>query len=205
MKENQKQMRLFAINEMIDEYLNSDIPILSKTHTFLEKIQMISLGIEEENQLIEINPILKNAITIFCASSTLEESKGPSSIGYVIDFNEPKQINITNGRFSKAITSKQAKYDAIYFSLTTLYDLSSGINIAKPINVISDDILVIQQLNGEEECDDEKLEHKRNSILSLTEEFQNTSIIFSWKPKDSTPKLLEATRMAQTLLGVKNS
>ena len=96
-------------------------------------------------------------------------------------------------------------FNSIYFSLTTLYDLSSGINISKPINVVSDDITVVQQLNGEQECEDEKLKHKRDLILSLTEEFQNTSIVFSWKPKDSTSELSDASCIAQTLLGVKNN
>lgn len=205
MKESEKQMRLFAINEMIDEYLNSDIPILSKTHSFLEKIQQVTLGIETESSVTEINPVLQNTITVYTSSCFLENPEICSSIGYIIDFNDSKQMNINNGRFSRAKTTNQAKYDSIYFSLTTLYDLSSGINISKPINVVSDDITVVQQLNGEQECEDEKLKHKRDLILSLTEEFQNTSIVFSWKPKDSTSELSDASCIAQTLLGVKNN
>ena len=206
MSKSELEKRLFSIGEMLDNFFNSKTPILNTTYSFLERIQQIAFGIEEDVTLYNINPIFNNCITISCDALLPQDPEGSSSISYVIDFNDPKQININSARFSKSKTINQAKYDSIYFSLVTLIDLASGINISKPINIISDNLLVIQQLNGEKKCKDKELKHKRDVILELVElsQTKGISIVFSWKPKNSTPRLLEASDMAQNLLGVKN-
>ena len=204
MKDNEIKKRLFSIGEMIDEFFNSNTPVLNNTHSFLEQIQNIAFGIEEDEKLTKIKPLCENCITISCHASIEKDSENPASIGYVINFNDPKQINISSARFSRATTSDRANYDSIYFSLTTLIDLASGINISKPINIVSDSLLTIQQLNGEKECEDEKLKHKRDTIIELTEQLNNISIVFTWKPRNSTSDLIEANNLAQNLLGVKN-
>ena len=197
--------RLFAIGEMIDEYFNSSVPILNSTQIFLENVQKVALGLDQEDDGPQrVNSIYKDCITISCDASILKNPGGPSAIGYVIDFNNREQSNLSAARFSRAITNNQAEYDAVFFSLTALLDLCGGTNITCPINVISDSLLVIDQLNGNKKCNDEKLKHKRDSILSLVEAFQSTSVIFSWKPRNSTLGLLSANNQAQNLLGVKN-
>ena len=204
MKDNEIKKRLFSIGEMIDEFFNSNTPILNNTYSFLEQIQRIAFGIEENKNMNNINPLFKNCITISCHASTGEESETPASIGYIVNFNDPKQINISSARFSRAKELNKARYDSIYFSLTTLIDLASGINISKPINVISDSLETIQELNGEKECESENIKHKRDTILELTQELNNISVIFTWKPTDSTPDLLESKNLAQNLLSAKN-
>jgi ribonuclease HI len=204
--ETESGKRLFAIASMIDDYFNnSSIPILNSTYGFLESIQKVALGLDQEDDgPRKVNSLFGDYITISCDASILKNPGGPSAIGFVIDFAKRDQANLSTGRHCKASTNNQAEYDAVFFSLTTLMDLCGGANIAVPINVISDSLLVVNQLNGHMKCNDENLKHKRDQILKLSERFSNTSVIFSWKPRNSTPELKQANDMAQNLLGVKN-
>ena len=204
MERTQRNKKLFAIGEMIDNFLNSNSPILNNTYTFLEKIQNIALDIEEEEKPISINPLFVNTIKVSSASSITQSPNEQTSIGYVINFNDKKQININSARFSKSTTRTQADYDAIYFALITLFDLSSGINLSKPIIVESGNTSVISQLNGEVVCQDEKLKHKRDTILELVQQMENISILFNWKPRKATEDLYDASNLAENLLSTKN-
>jgi len=203
--QSEENKRLFAIASMIDDYFNSTKVILNSTYDFLEKIQTIALGLEEEDPLPQkINSLYGNCITISCDASILKNPGGPSAVGFVIDFAKKEQANLSTARFCKANTNNQAEYDAIFFSLSALIDLCGGANITVPINVISDSLLVVDQLNGHKKCNDEKLKHKRDLILELAQSLPKTSVTFNWKPRNSTPELKQANDMAQNLLGVSN-
>ncbi len=204
MKTEESNKRLFAIASMIDDYFNSSAPILNSTYGFLENIQKVALGLDQEDDGPQkVNSLYGNCITISCDASILKNPGGPSAVGFVIDFAKRDQANLSTARFCKASTNNQAEYDAIFFSLSALIDLCGGANITVPINVISDSLLIIDQLNGQKKCNDERLRHKRDLILELTGSL-STSVIFSWKPRNSTPELKQANDMAQNLLGVKN-
>ena len=66
MKNSELKKRLFSIGEMIDDHFNSNNPMLSVTHSFLERIQRIAFGIEEDVSLYNINPVFDNCITVSC-------------------------------------------------------------------------------------------------------------------------------------------
>ena len=201
----ESEKRLFAIASMIDEYFNSSTPILNSTYGFLENVQKVALGLDQEDDgPQQINSLFGDCITISCDASILKNPGGPSAVGFVIDFAKKDQANLSTGRFCKASTNNQAEYDAIFFALSALIDLCGGANITAPINVISDSLLVVDQLNGHKKCNDEKLKHKRDLILELSGSLPRTSVMFSWKPRNSTPALKQANDMAQNLLGVKN-
>ena len=197
MKETEAKQRLNAISCTIDNFLNEKPPILHNTYSFLEEIQKISLGINQEDSVLKMNPLLKNVISIYCGSSYLQEPHKVTSISYLIDFNDSKQLDINSTRFVKPGTLDQGEYDSIYFSLQTLFDLSSGINISKPITVFSSNLLVIQELNGEIKCKDKKNAHKRNLILELAQQITGTTVLFVWTPSDSCSKLKETRAAAK--------
>ena len=198
------EKRLFAISSMIDDYFKSSAPILNSTYGFLENIQKVALGLDQEDDgPHHVNSVYGNCITISCDASILKNPGGPSAVGFVIDFTKKEQANLATARFCKASTNNQAEYDAIFFSLSALIDLCGGANITVPINVISASLLIIDQLNGHKKCNDERLRHKRDLILELAGSLP-VSVIFSWKPRNSTPELKQANDMAQNLLGVRN-
>ena len=64
MSKSELETRLFSIGEMLDNFFNSKTPILNTTYSFLERIQQIAFGIEEDVTLYNINPIFNNCITI---------------------------------------------------------------------------------------------------------------------------------------------
>ena len=204
MKTEESNKRLFAIASMIDDHFDSSAPILNSTYGFLKNIQKVALGLDQEDDGPQkVNSLYGDCITISCDASILKNPGGPSAVGFVIDFAKKDQANLSTARFCKASTNNQAEYDAIFFSLSTLIDLCGGANITVPINVISDSLLIIDQLNGVKKCNDENLRHKRDLILELSGSLP-ASVIFSWKPRNSTPELKQANDMAQNLLGVKN-
>ena len=205
MKTEESNKRLFAIASMVDDYFKSSAPILNSTHEFLKNVQKVALGLDQEDDGPQrVNSLYGDCITISCDASILENPGGPSAVGFVIDFAKNEQANLSTARFCKAKTNNQAEYDAIFFALSALIDLCGGAHISVPINVVSDSLLVVDQLNGEKKCHDEKLKHKRDSILEIAGSLPSTSVIFSWKPRNSTPELKKANDMAQNLLGVKN-
>ncbi|MAG39566.1 hypothetical protein CMI41_01180 [Candidatus Pacearchaeota archaeon] len=193
--------RLLAINDMIDKYLNSSNPILTTTTKFLGHLQEIALNLEEED--IELSKNLhKEPITITTKVMRYRvEEELFYTLGMVINFPGQKQENITTARYLKNRDKEECCFDGIYMSLRTLLDLYVGANINTPIHVISDHLEVIEKMNSEKKCDTTLLTKKRDLILKLTTAFEQTSVIFTWKPKDSTSDLVNAKAAAINLMG----
>lgn len=206
MKTDEPNKRLFAIGEMIDDFFNSSVPLLNNTQKFLESIQKVALGLDqEEDSPQRVNSLYGDCITISCDSVSYmpqDADSSVSAVGFVVDFAKNEQADLATSRFSRAETEDQAGYDAVYYSLSTFIDLCGGANVSTPINIVSSNLLVIDQLNAHKECEDKVLKHKRDATLELAESLPKTSVLFSWKPRDSTPNLEKARDIARNRLGI---
>ena len=194
--EEEANTRLESIVSLIDRQLAKDC---GASITLL-KIKALASGREEEleqNKLLEIDNSGQSIITISCDASVKENPGGPASVGVVIQ--QPKQRQLSIAQDSRAKTNNQAEYDAIYFGLTTLVNLSNSPRY--PVEIHSDSQLVIKQLNGTNECNEEKLQRKRDLIRELVSTIP-TKISFVWKPRNSTPELKLANNLAQQFLGI---
>jgi len=188
--------RLEAITTMLDEYFNSAPEILLSTARVLENIQMIASGADDALQGSKA-AVKQEHIIISCDASIKVNPGGPSSVGVVITLLEGKPMNIF--RRTKATTNNQAEYDAVYFGLMSLINLKN--NPHCKIEVRSDSKLVVDQLNGDMKCSDERLQEKKQGILELVGTLP-VPVEFRWMPRNSTPELRQANFLAQDILGV---
>ena len=191
MDDKEAKDRLDAIKELIEKNLDSRSPVL------LLELRSIANGTEEEEDLSNLLKVdQENKIIISCDASIKVNPGGPSSVGVVIE-GHGNRLELSQG--SPATSNNQAEYDAIYFGLTTLMNLSN--NPGKSIEVRSDSQLVIRQLNGDIKCNDEKLAKRRDIILELVKVLP-VPVSFQWRPRNSTPELKQANYLAQDFLGV---
>jgi len=197
--EKEANTRLEAIAEMCDEqFKNSDM--LVSTAVFLRAIKGIAMGNDDyldEDQSADLPPVGEKII-ISCDASIKENPGGPSAVGTVIQMVDGTKLSLS--KKARATTCNQAEYEAVYFALTSLMNLRN--NPGALLEVRSDSKLVIYQLNGEQECHDEKLKAKRDHILEFVAGLP-VPVRFVWRPRNSTPELREANYLAQDELGVR--
>ncbi len=185
--------RLKVIVEMIDKQLRSDM--LVSTKTFLMKLKAVAEGKEIESvREVKSTPA---KIIISGDASIKNNPGGPASVGIIIEI--PGRPNMEIAQPTPATTNNQAEYDAVYMGLTTLINLIN--NPGLPIEVRSDSQLVIRQLKKEIECNDKKLQNRRDTILELVSTIP-VPVTFEWRPRNSTKELELANHLAQDLLGV---
>lgn len=134
---------------------------------------------------------------ISCDASIKENPGGPSSIGFVI--RKPGDKPIGMSKSSPATTNNQAEYDAIYEGLSTFFNLNN--HPTCKVEVRSDSQLIVNQLNGEIQCQDKSLVKRRDAIKAFIDALP-VKVEFRWKPRNSTADLREANYLAQDLLGV---
>jgi ribonuclease HI len=187
--------RLDAINEMIDQHIESNAPILTYSQKLLENIQAIAQG----GEVPEPPPlkVRRDVVVISCDASIKENPGGPASVGVVIEYPHKPSYSFAQG--TVATTSNQAEYDAVYIGLTTLMGLQN--NPGCLLEVRSDSKLIVDQLNGDMRCNDANLQRRRDSILELASALP-VPVKFMWRPRNSTPALMRANFLAQDKLEV---
>lgn len=198
MKKNQLEDKLKNIKDMIDEHLARKPPMLVSSLELLNAIKTIITEEEMEPVQEDVHPASAGHVIISCDASIKKNPGGPSSIGVVIQHpgqQEPLKIS----QIVKATTNNEAEYDAVYFGLMSLSNLSN--NPGTTVEVRSDSLLVIDQLKGTKACRNEKLERRRKLILELAEGLP-FPVEWVWRPRNSTPELKEANYLAQDLLEV---
>lgn len=193
---DEKQIRLDSIAEMIDNAFNSGQPMLLTSARLLEKIQMIALGVDEEQPMVKPKEELDHVI-ISCDASIKKNPGGPSSVGFVIQDKNKKPVGLA--QLVPATTNNQAEYDAIYEGLKAFMGLNN--NPGCEIEIRSDSQLVIKQLRGEMKCNDPQLEKRKEAIWELARALP-VLVKFEWRPRNSTPELESANYLAQDLLDV---
>ncbi len=192
------EKKLATIAEMIDEVFNRGTPMLNTTQKLLEQLQIVALGIDEEETETKERKLNKiDHVIISCDASIKVNPGGPSSVGIVLQIPNEKPLELA--QMVPARTNNQAEADAIYFALTSLMNLKN--NPGCEVEVRSDSKLVVDMLNGDCKCHDEKLKKRIELIRELVESLP-VPVRFEWRPRNSTPELEMANYLAQDLLDV---
>lgn len=207
MKKQEAIQRLEAINERIQRVLASNQPLLHDTYKLLNQLVAITQGEEEPVAPPAKHEYKLDHIIISCDASITKNPGGQAAVGVVIQFPNTieKYADLAETplecyRKTKSKSNNQAEYDAIYFGLTSLFNLHN--NPGCEVEVRSDSKLVIDQINDKMACKDEKLKAKRNNIYELLYHLP-VIVRFEWRPRNSTPELELANFLAQDVLGVK--
>lgn len=200
MTENQE--RLETIAEIVAYAMENSDNMRMKEYKTLTKIYEVATDLSD----VVITPPVLDHVVISCDASITENPGGQAAVGFVVEL--PRRLikidkmSSVQG-FSKrvsATTNNQAEYDAIYEGITTFFHLHN--NPQCKVEIRSDSRLVIEQLKGNMKCNDAKLQRKRDLILELVQELP-VEIEWCWRPRNSTPALENANRLAQTSIGVK--
>lgn len=196
---DENEIRLDSIKELIDRAFSSRLPMLVSTMQLLDRIRAIAAKTEESEAPAEATtaPSPPEKVIVSCDASIKKNPGGPAAVGFVIQDRDKPPIRMAHP--TPATTNNQAEYDAVYQALTTYAGLVN--NPGCEIEVRSDSQLVVKQLNGEMQCNDKKLEKRRDTILELTKELP-VPVKFVWRPRNSTPELESANYLAQDLLDV---
>jgi ribonuclease HI len=198
MDKSEAVQRLIAVQELIEGYLSSN-DVLTPTWNLLQKVRTVAYGGDfDAMQIPEDNlPPLTHAI-ISCDASITKNPGGTVAVGVVIQLKDTAPTEFYRVvRNSK--TCNEGEYDAIYFGLTQLINLHN--NPGCEIEVRSDSLLAVNQLNGVMKCNKERLQRKRDNILELVKQIP-VPVSFQWRPRNSTPALEKANFLAQDALGV---
>lgn len=168
-----------------------------KLRELLDEIDdaLYAIGVEE-NASDEDDETL----TLSCDGSILKNPGGRCAVGAVIQVpgNDPVDI----AQFTPSKTNNEAEFDAIYVGLSNVFSLYQiG---CEEIVVESDSKLVVDSLNGKCTLKTANLVKKRDLILEKVTQEQLVPVSFVWKKRNSTPGLLRANNLAQSLNGVKN-
>lgn len=205
MEEDEAKQRLMAIAESIDREIDSGRPMLNYDYDFYFKLWRMAWAPDDEpNPLGYQAPIsmprkqnLKHVI-ISCDASITENPGGKVAVGVVIQYKNEPPVEVFR-KIRNAKTNNEGEYDAIYFGLTQLMGLKN--NPGCEVEVRSDSLLVVNQLNGKWECKKEELKKRRDSILELIKTLP-VPVSVQWRPRNSTPALEKANYLAQDALGV---
>jgi ribonuclease HI len=165
-------------------------------HSLLKILEVID-EVDRTENIPEVLPTKIDHTIISCDASIVKNPGGPAAVACIIETpngNGCLKLCLTQG--SRATTSIQAEYDAIYFALQSLQSLT----VIEPLEIRSDCQVVIKQLKKEMSCTQEKLQNKRDLIL---EACGNRVVRFVWRPRNSTTALTEANYAAQEFLGVR--
>jgi len=153
----------------------------------------------EPLRISEAIPQPLDHVIISCDASITQNPGGQVAVGVVIEYKDEPPIEAYR-RIKNSKTSNQGEYDAIYFGLTQLMNLKN--NPQCKVEVRSDSKLVVEQLNGRMTCKDPKLASKKENILEYIANLP-VPVEIVWRPRNSTPALDIANRLAQTAIGVK--
>ncbi|WP_103109533.1 ribonuclease HI family protein [Brevibacillus reuszeri] len=123
----------------------------------------------------------------YCDGYTYRMS-GYASIAYIIKSEDSAVVDKHVKKIGKA-SIHEAEYVAVIETLSKLQKL--GI---KEVVVISDDSLVVNQINGDWEITDEKLKHLHSEVMEIRDFFD--IIQFLWLPESEN----EAASMSKELL-----
>jgi ribonuclease HI len=160
---------------------------------------------EVEEWQIEQFPEYSGKAVVSCDASIKENPGGPASCGVIFRF--PGRGSHPLSRvLPTAVTNNQAEYDSVYEALSYFKTFGPGPR-TKSIEVRTDSKLVVNQLNGKWEVNDEKLKHRHKSVTEVLTElrkFLDIPIQIVWYPRNSTDDLKQANNIAQDILGVKN-
>ena len=179
------ESKLKNVSNIIDEYMSKEHPMLVSTQRLLNTLKTAATGVEPETEEETVLNPSEGRIIVSCDASIKKNPGGPSSVGIVIaDPAQEKPLGIS--QVVKATTNNQAEYDAVYVGLMSLVNLNN--NPQTVIEVRSDSLLVIDQLNGVKKCNDEKLNHRRELILELIQSLP-VPVELVWRPRNSTPDL----------------
>lgn len=187
--------RLDTIAEIVAYAMEDKGNMRVTDYNTLVKIHEVATDLSD----IVITPPHLDHVIISCDASITENPGGQSAVGFVVQYKNKKPQG-----FSKkvpATTNNQAEYDAIYEGLTTFFNIHN--NPQCTVEVRSDSRLVIEQLKGTMKCNDHQLQRRRDLILELVEALP-VQVMWIWRPRNSTPALMEANYMAQNLINVRN-
>ena len=89
--------------------------------------------------------------------------------------------------------------NAVYTGLMTLFNLFN--NPHCKVEVRSDSLLVINQINNKVKCKDDSLKNRRGIIQEFVRVVP-VDVEFKWRPRCSNPALSRADYLAKEALGV---
>jgi ribonuclease HI len=192
-------IKIEAIQNLISDHLASGKDMLVSTRRLLDEILEIA---SEETIDIE-EPMLNSyeqKIIISCDASIKKNPGGPAAVGVVVRSPDPSIYPTKFHRCTNAQTNNEAEYDAIYEGLMFLANI---VNRPKyPVVIRSDSQLIVKQLTGEYQINNEILKRKCQSINDLAKALP-VPIEIEWHARNSTPDLTEANFLAQDALGVR--
>jgi len=162
----------------------------------------------EQYMLDEVREILKpvssedqDKIIISCDASITRNPGGRVAVGVVIRFPpEDKLDPIKLARCTPSSTNNEGEYDAVYEGLVHLFNTHN--RPKHEVVIRSDSKLVVNQLLGEWNINNDTLQRKCDSIHELVANGP-VPVQIEWKPRNSTPDLTEANFLAQDELGVR--
>jgi len=198
-EDKEANTRLEAIAEMCENEMKTTDMLVS-TAACLRAIRGVAVGEDDYLDEDQSPPLQEKEerVIISCDASVKNNPGGPSAVGVVIVMPNGKRLSIS--KQARATTCNQAEYEAIYFGLISLMNLNNNPGVL--LEVRSDSKLVVYQLNGDQECHDEKLQAKRDHIREFIAGLP-VPVKFVWRPRNSTPELREANFLAQDELGVR--
>jgi ribonuclease HI len=186
--------KLEVLISMIEQQLESVDMLCSSEHFLKDLLSVARAEKKDEPDFSDggrQKKIKQPKLIISTDASILNNPGGPAAVGVVIDMPGVKQQSYA--KLIPSQTSNQAEYDAIYEGLTTTFGLfnNPGINV----EVHSDSQVTIKQLLSEYGCNDEKLLHRKESILELVKALP-VKIEFKWRPRCSTASMKLADELA---------
>ncbi len=164
-------------------------------------------GVKELGEAEELYPDLIGKTIASCDASIKENPGGMAASGIVIRFADSSSSPWVASRIlPNCFTNNQAEYDAVYEALSYFKTFGAGYR-TKSIEIRSDSKLVVNQLNGVWNVNDENLKHRHQSVTSVLAEVREglgMPITIEWYPRNNTDDLKQANYIAQNCLGVKN-
>lgn len=189
--------RLEEIYNTVSDEIASGRDMLVSTRRLLQRVIELATG-EDNKQSESVQEDTSNKIVISCDASIKVNPGGQAAIGAVIRI--PGEPKLVISKHTSATTNNEAEYDAIYEGMVALVNLHNRLRY--PVTIRSDSQLVVKQLSGEYQINNDTLKRKCQSIHELAAAMK-VPVAIEWKPRNSTPDLTEANFTAQDAIGAK--
>lgn len=188
-------------------FVDSSFDPHTSTLNHLKKLEALCdealAAAEELGALPELHPDLAHKIVVSCDASIKENPGGPASCGVIFRFPGGQAQPLAR-ILPTATTNNQAEYDAVYEALNYFRTFGPGPS-RESIEIRTDSKLVVNQIAGTWEVNEEKLKHRHKSVVETLAEVEKRlgiPIKIVWYPRNSTGDLKQANYLAQDALGV---
>ena len=136
-------------------------------------------------------------IVISCDASITVNPGGRSAVGAVIRI--PGRLPIHFSRHSIGKTNNEAEHEAVFHAIESVATLHYR-KCDLPVDIYSDSMLVVKQLEGKWKCKTEPLRTRRDASWEYFRLFPEVRV--TWKRRNSTEDLKFANNSAQKLNGL---